>query len=122
MGKRISILIIEDSESDMELIIRQFQKANYDITYERVETADQMRAALEKQPWDLVMADYTLPKFNAASALAILKKFCLDIPFVVVSGTIGEETAIEIMKAGAHDYIMKDNLSRPVSFRPSRGS
>jgi len=114
MGKSLSILIIEDSESDMELIIRQFQKANYDITYEWVETAEQMRAALEKLSWDLIIADYTLPEFNAPSALAILHKSGLDIPFVVVSGTIGEETAVQIMKAGAHDYIMKDNMSRLV--------
>jgi CheY-like chemotaxis protein len=114
MCKRLSILIVEDSESDTELIIRQFQKANYDITYERVETDDQMMAAIEKQSWDLVIADYSLPEFNAPAALAILQKSGLDIPFVVVSGAIGEETAIEIMKAGAHDYIMKNNMSRLV--------
>ena len=114
MCKRLSILIVEDSESDTELIIRQFQKANYDITYERVETDDQMMAAIEKRSWDLVIADYSLPEFNAPAALAILQKSGLDIPFVVVSGAIGEETAIEIMKAGAHDYIMKNNMSRLV--------
>ena len=114
MCKRLSILIVEDSESDTELIIRQFQKANYDITYERVETDDQMMAAIEKRSWDLVIADYFLPEFNAPAALAILQKSGLDIPFVVVSGAIGEETAIEIMKAGAHDYIMKNNMSRLV--------
>jgi PAS domain S-box-containing protein len=114
MCKRLSILIVEDSESDTELIIRQFQKANYDITYERVETDDQMIAAIEKRSWDLVIADYFLPEFNAPAALAILQKSGLDIPFVVVSGAIGEETAIEIMKAGAHDYIMKNNMSRLV--------
>ena len=114
MCKRLSILIVEDSESDTELIIRQFQKANYDITYERVETDDQMMAAIEKRSWDLVIADYSLPEFNAPAALAILQKSGMDIPFVVVSGAIGEETAIEIMKAGAHDYIMKNNMSRLV--------
>ena len=114
MCKRLSILIVEDSESDTELIIRQFQKANYDITYERVETDDQMIAAIAKRAWDLVIADYFLPEFNAPAALAILQKSGLDIPFVVVSGAIGEETAIEIMKAGAHDYIMKNNMSRLV--------
>jgi PAS domain S-box-containing protein len=114
MCKRLSILIVEDSERDMELIIRQFQKANYEIIYERVETADQMMAAVEKLSWNLVIADYSLPAFNAPSALAILQKSGLDIPFIVVSGTIGEETAVQIMKAGAHDYIMKDSLSRLV--------
>jgi PAS domain S-box-containing protein/putative nucleotidyltransferase with HDIG domain len=114
MSKHLSILIVEDSENDMELIIRQFKRANYDLTYERVETAQQMMAAVEKLSWDLVISDYSLPQFNAPSALAILQKSCLDIPFVVVSGTIGEETAVRIMKAGAQDYIMKDNLSRLV--------
>ncbi|MBA4419197.1 MAG: hypothetical protein C0392_15015 [Syntrophus sp. (in: bacteria)] len=114
MCKHLSILIIEDSESDAELIIRQFQKADYTCNYKRVETAAQMRAALESLSWDLVIADYNLPQFNAPSALEILQKCSLDIPFIVVSGTIGEETAVEMMKAGAHDYVMKRNLVRLV--------
>ena len=110
--KKLTLLIIEDSESDAELILRQFKKAGYDTSHERVETAAQMRSALEKQPWDLVIADYHLPEFNAPSALTVLQKSGLDIPFIVVSGVIGEEAAVALMKAGAHDYIMKDNLAR----------
>jgi PAS domain S-box-containing protein len=112
--KSLSILIIEDSESDANLIVRHFEQAGYHITFGRVETADQMEAALKKQSWDLVIADYNLPEFNAPSALAVFQKAGLDIPFIVVSGTIGEETAVEIMKAGANDYVMKKSLARLV--------
>ena len=112
MNKKLSVIIIEDSESDMELIVRQFKKADYNISYERVETAAQMISALERQSWDLVIADYNLPEFDASSALTILQKYGLDIPFIVVSGIIGEETAIALMKAGAHDCIMKNKLAR----------
>jgi PAS domain S-box-containing protein len=110
--KRLSILIVEDSESDTGLILRQVQQAHYNVSHERVETADQMRSALERQPWDVIIADYSLPQFDASSALAVLQKSGLDIPFIVVSGTIGEETAIALMKAGAHDCIMKHHLPR----------
>jgi PAS domain S-box-containing protein len=112
MNKKISILIIEDSENDAQLIIRQFKKNNYDIISKRVETAYQMQVALEEPSWDLVISDYNLPEFDAPSALTVLQKSGLDIPFIVVSGTIGEETAVALMKAGAHDYIMKNNLAR----------
>jgi putative two-component system response regulator len=112
--KRVSILIVEDFESDTGLILRQFQQAHYAVSYERVEIADQMRSALERQPWDLIVADYSLPQFDAPSALAVLQKSGLDIPFIVVSGTIGEEMAIALMKAGAHDCIMKHHLPRLV--------
>ena len=112
--KHLSILIVEDSESDTGLILRQFQQAHYTVSHERVEIADQMRSALERQPWDLIIADYSLPQFDAPSALAVLQKSGLDIPFIVVSGTIGEETAIALMKAGAHDCIMKHHLPRLV--------
>jgi PAS domain S-box-containing protein len=112
MDRRLSVLIVEDSESDAGLIVRQLQKASYDVSHERVETDDQMRTALEKQPWGLVIADYNLPQFSATAALEILQKTGLDIPFIVVSGTIGEDKAVELMKSGAHDYIMKGNLAR----------
>ena len=111
MDKRL-ILIIEDSESDAGLVIREFHKANYEITAERVETADGMRSALARQSWDLIISDYNLPEFDAPAALAIFRESGLDIPFIVVSGAIGEETAVAIMIAGAHDYVMKKNLAR----------
>jgi PAS domain S-box-containing protein/putative nucleotidyltransferase with HDIG domain len=112
MNKKISILIVEDSEDDALLVIRQFKKENYDVISKRVETAYQMKTALEDASWDLVISDYNLPEFDAPSALTVLQKSGLDIPFIVVSGVIGEETAVALMKAGAHDYIMKGNLTR----------
>jgi PAS domain S-box-containing protein len=114
MDKKISILIVEDSEDDALLVIRQFKKAHYDIISKCVETAHQMQTALEDSSWDVVIADYNLPEFDAPSALAVLQKSGLDIPFIVVSGAIGEETAVRLMKAGAQDYIMKGNLARLV--------
>lgn len=108
----LHVLIIEDSESDADLIIRLLMRAGYSIHYERVETADEMNAALDIMAWDIVISDYKLPQFNASVALTLLQKTDLDIPFIVVSGTIGEETAVELMKAGAHDYLMKDKLAR----------
>jgi two-component system cell cycle sensor histidine kinase/response regulator CckA len=108
----LHVLIIEDSESDSDLVIRQLKKAGYMIHHERVETADEMNAALDILVWDIVISDYKLPQFNVSGALTLLQKTGLDIPFIVVSGTIGEETAVELMKAGAHDYLMKDNLAR----------
>ena len=107
----LRVLIVEDSKSDAELVLRQLEKSEYSIHYERVETAKDMEAALEKQTWDIVISDYKLPGFNAPAALAILQKTKLDIPFIVVSGSIGEETAVELMKAGASDYLMKDKLA-----------
>ncbi len=112
MNRRMSILIVEDSEDDALLILRQFKRGGYDIISRRVENADQMKRAFEDRSWDLVISDYSLPEFNAAKALKIFQEIGHDIPFVVVSGVIPEETAIALMKAGAHDYIMKDNLSR----------
>jgi len=114
MEKQLHILIIEDNESDAALIIRFLMKADYKIMYEVVDTASTMQSALEKNHWDFVISDFTLPQFNALSALSVLQTTNIDIPFIVVSGTVGEETAVEIMKAGAHDYIMKNNLARLV--------
>jgi two-component sensor histidine kinase len=112
MSKRLRVLQIEDSESDAALIVRLLEKDGYDVHAERVETAEQMRGALEGQSWEVIVADYRLPKFDAPSALSILQQTGKDIPFIVVSGAIGEETAVSIMKSGAHDYLLKDRLER----------
>ncbi len=112
MSTPLRVLLVEDSESDAALIVRHLSKAGYDVSQKRVETAGQMRAALEEPDWDIVIADYKLPGFDAPAALAILQQTGLDLPFIVVSGHIGEETAVALMKAGAHDYLMKDNLAR----------
>jgi PAS domain S-box-containing protein/putative nucleotidyltransferase with HDIG domain len=114
MNKPLRVLIVEDSESDAGLIVRQLQGGNYNLVYERVEIAEEMRAALVQSDWDIVIADYHLPRFSAPAALETLKESGRDVPCIIVSGTIGEEKAVAMMKAGAHDYLMKDNLARLV--------
>jgi len=79
---------------------------------DRVETAETMTAALESREWDVILCDYSMPQFNALAALALLKAMKLDIPFIIISGTIGESAAVEAMRAGAYDYLMKDGLAR----------
>jgi PAS domain S-box-containing protein len=110
--KNLHALIVEDSKSDAARVIHLLKRAGYEVDSCQVETADQMRVALEKQAWDVIISDYYLPEFNAPAALALLQQSGKDIPFIVVSGTMGEATAVEMMKAGAHDYLMKDNLLR----------
>lgn len=114
MTKPLAVLIVEDSESDAQLVVRQLEKAGNTITFEQVETAAQMRAALEKQAWEIVISDYCLPEFDGHAALMLLLEMKLDIPLIAVSGTMGEEAAVDMMKAGAHDYVMKGNLARLV--------
>lgn len=112
MSKSLSILQVEDSEGDAHLIVRHLERGGYAVHSERVETAPQMRVALEKQAWDAIIADYHLPQFDAPSALGVLRHSGLDVPFIVVSGAVGEERAVALMKAGAHDYLTKSNLLR----------
>jgi len=108
----LAVLIVEDSENDMQLIVHLLKKAGYEVIFERVETAEQMYSELEKRTWDIVISDYSLPQFDGRAALELLKEKQPDIPFIVVSGVMGEETAVAMMKAGAHDYLIKDNLAR----------
>lgn len=108
----IHILLIEDSENDAVLLLRQLKRSNYEVTFNRVDTSAAMLAALNTQTWDLIICDYVMPQFSAPAALELLKKTGLDLPFIIVSGTIGEDTAVSAMKAGAHDYIIKGNLTR----------
>lgn len=110
----LRVLIVEDSESDTELLLRILRDAGYDPSHERVETVAGMNAALDGREWDIVIADYTMPRFDGIEALGLVRKKRPDIPFIFVSGTIGEERAVQAMKAGAHDYIMKDNTARLV--------
>jgi len=113
-AKPLRVLIVEDSEDDALLVIRELERGGYDTTFERVETAEAMTAALENQAWDIILADYHLPHFSAPEALELFQQSGLDFPFIVISGTIGEETAVATMKAGAHDYLMKGKLTRLV--------
>lgn len=105
--------MIEDSDFDAELLLALLSRGGYDVTHARVETGTDLRKALESD-WDIVIADYNLPQFDALTALDIVKASGKDIPFVIVSGGIGESTAVAAMKAGAHDYLMKGSLARLV--------
>jgi two-component system, NarL family, sensor histidine kinase UhpB len=113
MGVPLRVLLVEDSEDDALLLMRELRRGGYDPRYERVETAADMEIALEERIWDLVIADHSMPAFSSAAALELLRcKGFVDVPFIIVSGQIGEDAAVEGMRAGAHDYIMKDNLAR----------
>ncbi|WP_298273471.1 SpoIIE family protein phosphatase [Geobacter sp.] len=114
MGIALRVLIIEDSEDDAFLLLRELRKGGYDPLHLRVETPDEMREALATRQWDLAISDYVLPRFSGLDALKIWRDGRFDLPFVVISGNIGEETAVEAMKAGADDYFVKGNISRLV--------
>jgi PleD family two-component response regulator len=114
MGASIRILLVEDSEDDAALVVRRLRSGGLDVEFARVDTAPALDEALGQRTWDLVIADYAMPQLTAEAALARVRARGLDLPFIIVSGSIGEETAVRAMKAGAHDYIMKDNLARLV--------
>jgi PAS domain S-box-containing protein/putative nucleotidyltransferase with HDIG domain len=114
MIKPLRVLMVEDSEDDALLTIRELAKGGYEPVYERVETAGAMRTALREKAWDVILCDYRLPQFNGLAAIGLLKETDIDIPLIIVSGAIGEETAVECLRLGAHDYVMKGNLSRLV--------
>ena len=106
------ILMVEDSADDAELAARTLRRSGCELTFERVETPEAMCAALRREKWDLVIADYSMPHFNGLAALKLLQQQGLDLPFILVSGTVGEEVAVEAMKCGAGDYVLKNNLVR----------
>jgi two-component system cell cycle sensor histidine kinase/response regulator CckA len=108
----IRLLLIEDSEDDAVLVVNRLRRAGLHIAYERVETADAMGAALRLGAPDIVISDNGMPSFNAEAALLLLRDTGLDVPFIVVSGQIGEESATALMRAGAHDFVLKDKLAR----------
>jgi diguanylate cyclase (GGDEF)-like protein/PAS domain S-box-containing protein len=108
----LRVLIVEDSEDDALLTIRELKKSGYNPVYERIETNAAMKKALREKQWDIILCDYKMPEFDAPSAIALLKESNIGIPLIIVSGAIGEDVAVECMRLGAHDYIMKNNLSR----------
>lgn len=108
----LRVLLVEDNADDVELLVLELETGGYQVTHQQVDTAIALRRALQDQPWDLILVDYSMPSFSAMEALAVIKEYQLDIPFIIVSGSIGEETAVEAMKAGVHDYILKGKLAR----------
>jgi signal transduction histidine kinase len=112
MGRPLRVLIIEDNERDAALLVRELKRGSYDVTYERVETEPEMADALARQAWDLVLSDYAMPAFSALAAVRLLAASGLDLPLIVISGSVGEEAAVEVMREGAHDFLFKGKLAR----------
>ena len=110
----LSVLVVEDSEFDARMLIGLLKSGGFIPTFKRVETATEMVEALNHEKWEVILADYNLPEFSAPKALEVLRNTKLDIPFIIVSGGIGEDTAVAAMRAGANDYLMKGNLARLV--------
>jgi len=112
MGIYLTLLLVEDNEDDAFLLVRSLRQGGFEVVWERVQTPVQFQAALAAQSWDAIICDYNLPRFSAPAALEIMRSAGLDLPFIVLSGVINEKTAVEIMRAGAHDVIFKNNLAR----------
>src|SRR5437773_8903057 len=110
--RALRVLFVEDSAADAELMVRALRAGGLDAVPERVETVAELLAALERGPWDVVLSDYYLPALEAPAALALVRDRLPDSPFLVVSGSVGEDAAVAAMKSGATDYIMKDRLQR----------
>src|SRR5262245_88247 len=110
--KPLKVLLVEDSEDDAALLLLRLRQSAYKVYSERVDTTAAMKSALAREHWDLVISDYVMPQFSGLAALKVLQEHGADIPFIIVSGLIGEDTAVAAMKGGAHDYLMKDNLAR----------
>jgi len=115
MPNSLRVLIVEDSVDDTFFVVRELQRGGFTVDFERVETPAAMQTALQAGHWDLVVSDFSMPMFGGAAALALYQQSGLDSPFILVSGTMGEDIAVEMLKAGAHHYVMKDNLSKLVT-------
>ena len=111
-GNKLRVLIVEDSEDDTIIVLRELRNYGYELEYERVDSREAMEEALVDKKWDIVISDYAMPNFDGIRALKLMQARGNDMPFILVSGTIGEDVAVNAMKAGANDYILKDNLSR----------
>jgi len=112
MLSQLHLLIVDDSEDDALLITRALEKENFTVSSRRVDNAAALAAALDAQSWDIILSDYSMPGFSGAEALELCREKAFDAPFIIISGRIGEEVAVEMMKAGASDYVMKDDLPR----------
>ncbi|HEY2461768.1 MAG TPA: response regulator [Candidatus Acidoferrum sp.] len=114
MNTPLRVLIVEDSEDDSDLLVRELRRGGYDVQFERVETAAAFKSTCDSQDWQLIVSDFAMPHFSGIEALSLAKKKRPDIPFIFVSGTMGEETSVNAMRNGAHDYLVKGNLQRLV--------
>ena len=114
MGTPLRVLMIEDSEDDAVLLLRELRRGGYDVEFERVDLPGTLKSALDTQVWDLVVSDFSMPHFSGTDALHLLRAKGSDVPFIFVSGTMGEETAVAALQNGAQDYLMKTNLKRLV--------
>jgi PAS domain S-box-containing protein len=114
MTTPLRLLLIEDSADDELLIVRELRRGGYTLDYERVDTAEALRSALDREPWDVVLSDFSMPHFRGTDALRLLRQHDQDTPFIFVSGTIGEDVAVDAMRSGAQDYVIKSNLRRLV--------
>lgn len=112
MKRLLRVLIVEDSIDDADLLLLELERGDYELQHRRVDTAADMRHALTEQAWDVVLSDFSMPTFSAPQALALLKEMNVDIPFLIVSGTIGEDIAVDALRAGAHDFMVKGRLAR----------
>src|ERR1041385_2786435 len=112
MSRPLRVLVVEDQEDEALLALRALRAGGFQLESKRVDTPEAMKSALAERSWDVVLSDYAMPKFSGPAALALLRESGLDVPFIVVSGTIGEDVAVAMMKAGAHDYLMKGHLAR----------
>jgi diguanylate cyclase (GGDEF)-like protein/PAS domain S-box-containing protein len=111
----LRVLIIEDSEDDVQLLLRELRKGGFEPAWERVETSGALETALREHPWDIVLSDYALPSFNGMEALGLVRRYSPDLPFILVSGKVGEDIAAEVIRRGAQDFVLKDGVSRLVS-------
>ena len=112
MTKPLRALLVEDSEADSLLVLRELGRGGFEVSHQRVESEAELHEALARQRWDVVLSDFSLPGFNAPAALRVVQRSGLDLPFIIVSGTVGEEIAVESMRAGAQDYVLKTRLTR----------
>ena len=112
MGEKLRVLLVEDSEDDAALLLRELKRAGYDVAHDRVFTAEAIEQSLAKSDWDLVISDHGMPAFSGTEALQIVRRIAPDLPFIFVSGSIGEDIAVAAMRAGAQDYVMKGNIRR----------
>lgn len=120
--KPLNVMIIENKEDDVLLIVHELERGGYQVNYKQVDSGESMKIALDEMKWDIILSDFNVPNFNAFASLELLKSTSIDLPFIVVSGTVGEETAVKLMREGAKDFILKNNLKHliPVIERETR--